>query len=183
MFNWAWFSATATELLMMMITAVSIYGILLLCVRLAGLRSFSKMSSFDFAITIAIGTIIAATLLTEDPPLLQGAMGLLILFSIQFVVSWLRRHTSFMSQLVDNQPLLLMAGPKVLSANLDRARLTTSDLNNHLRQAGIIHPEQVRAVVMETTGDISVLEVNDDFDLEPSLLQDVSDVDKLFENL
>jgi len=179
MFNWDWIFATPASIVMIIVTAVGIYVSLILSVRLAGLRSFSKMSSFDFAITVAIGSAIASTVLSEKPALLHGITGLFTLFSIQFIVSYLRRHTSFMSDIVDNEPLLLMAGATVLSENLKRARVTVEDLNAHLRVSGVIHPEQVLAVVLETTGDISVLQKNDDFELDTSLLADVRDADRL----
>lgn len=178
--DWSWITTTGSALLMIFVTALGLYCFLLLCVRLAGLRSFAKMSSFDFAITVAMGSLIAATLLTKSPPLLHGIAALVALFGIQYLVSWLRRHTSFMSSLVDNEPILLMAGTDVISENLDRARLTVGDLNSHLRQAGIIHPEQVLAVVMETTGDISVLKTgNNNFALDTSLFADVRDGEEL----
>lgn len=174
MIDWSWISASWSSLLMVIISALGIYCALLICVRLAGLRSFAKMSSFDFATTVATGSLLAATLLTKDPPLVQGIIGLVAIFVIQYLVSWLRRHTSFMSALVDNEPLLLMAGPDILEENLATARLTTHDLYAHLRQAGIIHPQEVLAVVMETTGDISVLQKGEsDYDLDLDLLADV----------
>ena len=63
---------------------------------------------------------------------------------------------------VDNNPLLLMAGSEVISENLDRARMTEEDLKSKLRMAGVTHPDQVLAVVMEATGDVSVLKASDD---------------------
>lgn len=178
MIDWTWVVTTWSSLLMILITAIGIYIFLMLCVRLAGLRSFARMSSFDFAITVATGSLLAATLLNQDPPLLRGMMGVLALFAIQYVVSWLRRHTTIMSTLVDNQPLILMAGPQVIAENLDQVRMTTGDLNSHLRLAGIIDPKQVLAVIMETTGDISVLRAdNEHFMLEPELIADVRDAE------
>jgi len=122
------------------------------------------MSSFDFAITVAFGTVMASTLLTKDPPLLIGAFGLAVLYGIQFAVSKARRRSGWMERLVSNEPLLIMAGSEVLVDHLDKARLTVSDLKSKLRMAGITHPNQVMAVVLETTGDVSVLRVSDQLD-------------------
>jgi len=58
---------------------------------------------------------------------------------------------------IDNQPLLLMDGPKVRSDNLRRANMTEADLRAKLREANVTQLEQVQAVVMESTGDVSVL--------------------------
>lgn len=180
MIDWSWVLTTTTALLMVFLTAVGIYAFLLLLTRLAGLRSFAKMSSFDFAITVAMGSLLASAILTETPPLFQAMMALAMLFGLQYLVSLLRRHVSLVAKVVDNQPLLLMAGAEVLEENMDEARMTREDLYAKLRMAGVTRPDQVLAVVMETTGDVSVLTTSDDgqpLDLE--LLHGVRGAERL----
>ena len=145
------------SLLMVLLSGLGIYAALLLFTRLAGLRSFSKMSSFDFAITVAFGSVIASTLLAEDPPLLAGVAGLGVLYLMQYGVSRARRLSPRVERVVDNEPLLVMVGAEVLSQHLDEARMTEDDLRSKLRMAGVTHPDQVLAVVMESTGDVAVL--------------------------
>jgi uncharacterized membrane protein YcaP (DUF421 family) len=177
MIDWTWITTTGTALLMVFLTGVGIYVALLLLTRVSGLRSFSKMSSFDFAITVAIGSVIASTLLTRNPPLLLGAFGLATLYGLQFTVSKVRRHSERVEALVDNEPLLIMAGSEVLSEHLDEARMTVGDLKSKLRIAGITHPNQVLAVVFETTGDVSVLTTTEQVDF--ALFSDVRGAEHL----
>ncbi|WP_202617428.1 DUF421 domain-containing protein [Roseimaritima sediminicola] len=162
---------------MVLLSGLGIYVTLLLLTRLSGLRSFSKMSSFDFAITIAFGSVIASTLLTKSPSLAAGCFGLAVLFLIQFIVSRSRRLAGFVEAVVDNEPMLLMAGERILEDNLTRARVTNKDLLSHLRIAGVTHPKQVFAVVMESTGDVAVLKNSDQID--PSLFAGVRGSEQL----
>lgn len=115
------------------------------------------MSSFDFAITVAIGSVIASTVLGRQPALLAGALALASLYAIQMLLSWARRHSAWAKRVVDNRPLLLMVGAQVIEAHLDEARMTSWDLEAKLRGAGVTHRNQLLAVVLETTGDVSVL--------------------------
>lgn len=166
MIDWTWIEIGGTAILMILLSGIGIYAVLLLLTRLAGLRSFSKMSTFDFAITVAFGSLIASTLVAREPSLLAGAFGLAVLYGIQYVFSKARRHFRLFETLVDNEPLLLMAGSEILSEHLDRARVTEEDLKSKLRMAGIMHPNQVLAVVLETTGDVSVIRKGDEVDLD-----------------
>lgn len=177
MIDWNWITATGTSLFMVVLSAIGIYLALLLLTRLSGLRSFSKMSSFDFAITVAVGSVVASTILTEDPPLLVGMTGLTVLYLIQYVGSRTRRINSAVQRLVDNEPLLLMAGAKVVSEHLDDARMTEDDLRSKLRVAGVTHSDQVLAVVLESTGDVAVLKVGDD--VAPWIFEGVRGVERL----
>jgi uncharacterized membrane protein YcaP (DUF421 family) len=176
MIDWTWVAAAGDAPLMIVASAVALYGLLILYTRLVGLRSFSKMSGFDFAITIAIGSILASVTLWQKPTLLDGAVALAVLFGLQFVVGTLRERRPGVARLVDNRPLLLMDGPEVLRDHLRRANMTEADLRAKLREANVTRLEQVRAVVMESTGDVSVLHAPPDAPpVDSALLRDVTD--------
>ena len=135
------------------------------------------MSSFDFSLTVALGTIIASTVIAKDPSLIVGAFALVVIYGIQFFVSSTRRLSSTVRWVVDNEPLLVMVGEEVLSEHLNKARMTEDDLRSKLRMAGITHPKQVLAVVFETTGDVSVLKTSDE--VTPWLFEDVRGTEHL----
>lgn len=170
----SWITTSWISVWMVVLTTLGIYIALIILTRIAGLRSFSKMSSFDFAVTVAIGSIIASTILTEDPPLLQSIAALAALYVIQMTVASLRGSSSIMSKLVNNEPLLLMRGSEILEDNLREAKVTHSDLRAKLREANATQLSQVKAVVMEATGDIAVLHHEDPgHELDEELLKGV----------
>ena len=136
--------------------ALGVYVVVILLTRIFGKRSLSKMSSFDFAMTVAVGSIMASTAMSPDTSLTEGATALLVLYFFQTSVAFLRRYRLFY-QVIDNSPLLLMDGSEILHENLKQARVTVNDLRYKLRQANVTHLSQVRAVVFETSGEISVL--------------------------
>jgi len=154
------------------ITATGIFLAVILFTRIAGKRSFSKMSSFDFAMTVAIGSIIATTVLSSSVSLIQGVTGLLSVYVLQISAALLRRF-EFFQKVLDNTPLLLMDGEKILEHNLRKARVTESDLRSKLREANVIKLSQVKAVVFETTGTISVLQ-SEGTELDSWLLKDIN---------
>ncbi len=170
-----WFYETPSGLLFAAISAVVLYVILVFLARLVGLRSFSKMASVDFPITIAMGSLLAGVIISKDPPLLQGATALVALFALQWVVSWLRLHVKPIRSITTNQPVLLMVGSTVLEDNLKQTMITHDDLRSKLREANVLNTDQIRAVVLETTGDIAVL--HSDREDEPMDLDLLSDVD------
>lgn len=179
--HWSWITSSWASVGMVALSAVGVYLALLLFTRLAGLRAFSKMSSFDFAITVAFGSIVGGTLIAEDPPLLHGVVGLGVLFLIQYVVSRVRRPPLALTGPIDNEPLLLMVGGEILHDNLEKGRMTEEDLRAKLREANVHRWDQIRAVVMETTGDVSVLHADPDAPpLERRLLQNVRGSDRHF---
>ncbi|MGB7785233.1 MAG: YetF domain-containing protein [Salinimicrobium sp.] len=168
-----WFSTSLDSLAAIGLTAAGIYVTLIIFTRVAGKRSFSKMSSFDFAMTVAIGSIIATTVLTRSISLLQGIAGLAAIYLLQMAAAVLRRF-SFFRNAVDNAPLLLMDGPNILEENLKKGNVTKGDLLSKLRESNVLRLDQVKAVVFETTGDISVLHGENSDAPEAWLMADVN---------
>ena len=171
-----WLLAPLPDLLVVVLTAVGTYAALVVFTRLVGLRSFSKMSSYDFAMTVAIGSTVASVILSPGTPLLRGVVALASLYALQFAVGWVRARSRLVEHVVDNTPLLLMAGAEMIEANLLASRVNREDVWAKLREANVLDPAQVRAVVLETTGDISVLHgPPDGTPLHPALLTNVRD--------
>jgi uncharacterized membrane protein YcaP (DUF421 family) len=155
-----WFKFSTEALWAIVFTSIGIYIAVILLTRIGGKRSFSKMSSFDFAITVAIGSMIATTVLSKSVSIWDGITGLTVLYIVQLSTAFLRRY-SIIQKVTDNKPLLLMDGQEVLYENLKKARVTESDLKSKLREANVLELSQVRAVVFESTGDIAVLHTRD----------------------
>lgn len=157
------------------LSAVAILAWVIVVVRIIGLRSFAKMSSFDFATTVAIGSTMATVALTGQP-LVLGVTVIAVLLLAQATVA-LGRRSSLVSRLVDNEPMLLMVGQEYLDDNLRLVRVTRDDVRSKLREANVYDLSKLRAVVLESTGDISVL--HGDGPVSPEVLQDVRDGDQL----
>lgn len=126
--------------------------------RLVGLRSFSKMTAFDFVATIASGSLLANAGAAGDwEAFLQPLAGITSLFALQVILAWGRRRSRRFQNLIDNRPRLLMRDGKMIEDALDGTRVARSDVIAKLREANAHSPDQVAAVILEATGDISVL--------------------------
>lgn len=151
-----WLGTTWDQVGMIAISTLGIFAAIIALTRLAGLRSFSQMSSFDFAMTVAIGSLMASTASSPSTTLVNGIIALALLYGIQIAIAKARLRTAA-SKVVDNDPLLLMHHGQLLHDNLRRARVAERDLWAKLRYAGVTDPSQVLAVVFETTAEVSVL--------------------------
>ena len=131
---------------------------IILLVRLVGLRSFSKMTNFDFVMTVAMGSLLAgASQTSEWIGFAQILVAMVSLFAVQYGIARLRQSSDWFKGALQNEPVLLMMDGVVLEDALRATRVARGDLFAKLREANAIELSQVRAVVLETTGDVSVL--------------------------
>jgi len=149
---------------------------IIVLVRIVGLRSFSKMTSFNFVITVATGSLLAgASQSSTWPDFLQTVTAMACLFAVQYVVAKLRYTSERFDAMVQNTPVVLMKDGVILEEVLRATRVSKQDLLAKLREANVLDLSSVRAVVMETTGDVSVLQGDQ---LEAALLKGVSQQDR-----
>lgn len=168
-----WMFTSISEVGLVLLSAIGIYVAVIAATRISGLRSFAQFSSFDFALTIAVGSLISMTLITDDPPLVQAMAGLVMIYVLQKLVAVGRRFPTI-ARLVDNTPTALVRDGELLYENLRRTSVTENDLRSILRQQNVHSLEAVDAVVLETTGTISVLHSHDgQRHIDPWILQNV----------
>jgi uncharacterized membrane protein YcaP (DUF421 family) len=154
----------------LVLTAAAVLWTILL-VRIVGLRAFSKMTAFDFVTTIATGSLIAqAGTRSEWPEFVQSLAAIAGVFLVQWLLGKARLSSDRFQSVITNKPILLMEDGAFIEAAMSETRVSRSSIMEKLRAANVSSPSCVKAVVLETTGDISVM-VSEDFD--KSLLEGV----------
>ena len=159
-------------------TLLAVIGLawVVFCVRVIGLRAFSKMTSFDFVTTVAVGSLLAGAVQASGwPALFQALIAIAALLGVQFAVSRMRASSDSFEGVIDNCPVTLMRDGVIDDDALLATRISRSDLIAKLREANVLRFSDVRAVVLEATGDISVLHGEN---LEESLLDGVQTNDR-----
>ena len=156
-----WIYSESDPILQTLGGCIILFVVIIILTRIMGLRSFAKFTVYDFAFTVAIGSIISS-ILTSSTSIVQGSVAIAGLLVITYFASMFRRKSEWFESITSNSPLLLMDGKNILHQNLKKARLQESQLTAKLREANVLNLDQVKAVVLESTGDISVLHASDD---------------------
>lgn len=151
--TWLW--SSWGEVGLVVVSSVSVVVAVTIIIRLIGLRSLSKMTGSDFAVTVAIGSIVGGVAASSNS-LVDGTLAIVVLLVVQVVIARLRRLVG-PGSLVDNEPIVLMAHGTFRVEALRTTRVTEHDVLAKLRAANVASLDDVLAVVLETTGDVSVL--------------------------
>ena len=140
-----------------LIITILAYCVLLVMIRISGKRTLSKMNAFDFIITIALGSSLSSVALNKDVALLDGLLVFVLLILMQFLISWSAFNTKFVYNLVTSEPVLLLYKGKVFDKTMKKERIVMDELLMAVRKNGFASPDEVAAVVLETSGDLTVL--------------------------
>lgn len=126
--------------------------------RMIGLRTLSKMTNFDFVVTLASGSLLAgAVQATAWNGFAQALIAMTVLSVFQYLLAKGRRSSDRFENSLQNNPIFLMYEGEFIERALEVSRVAKSDVLAKLREANALEMGKVRAVVLETTGDVSVL--------------------------
>ncbi len=146
------------------VVGVLAYVGLVLLLRVSGKRTLSKMNSFDFVVTVAMGSTLANVLLSPDVALAEGLLALALLITLQLAITWTSVRWPRFQALVKAQPRLLTHRGEVLEKALRQERVTLEEVRAAVREHGLPGIEAAEAVILETDGMMSVLPVREDAD-------------------
>ncbi|MDQ0325116.1 uncharacterized membrane protein YcaP (DUF421 family) [Rhodopseudomonas julia] len=145
------------DLFRILIIGILAYGGLVLLLRATGKRTLSKMNAFDFIVTVALGSILATTLLSSDVSLSEGLFAFALLCLLQYAVAYASIRSADFQSLVKADPALLFFRGRFVRPMLKKERVTEEEVYAAMRAAGMAEIEAVAAVVLETDGSISVV--------------------------
>lgn len=147
-----------TGLLRVLVVGISAYAALILLLRVSGKRTLSKMNSFDFVVTIALGSTLATVLLSKDVALAEGVTAFALLIFLQFVITWLSVRSKWVRRLVKGEPRLLFYQGEFLHDAMREVRVTPEEIRQAARTGSFADLDDVGAVVLETDGTMSVMQ-------------------------
>lgn len=139
------------------VVGVLAYLALVFMLRVSGKRTLSKMNSFDFIVTVALGSTLATVLLSSDVSLARGVLAFAVLIFLQLAVTWLSVRSSAVRSLVKAEPTLLVHKGEFLRGSMKRERVTEDEVLAALRSQGVAAVEDVESVVLETESSFSVV--------------------------
>jgi uncharacterized membrane protein YcaP (DUF421 family) len=151
----------------LVLRASAVYVFLLVVLRLAGRRTLSEMSTFDFVLVLIVSEATQNALLDDDRSLSAGLAVILTLVALDRAAAWLKSRSGRAERLIEGGPLTLVDHGRVLQDRLDASRVTVDDVLQSARHArGIGTLAEIRYAVLEPSGGISVIPMDDRAELE-----------------
>lgn len=133
------------------------YVALVAFMRLSGSRTIANVTVFDFVVTVAIGAAFGGSLTAEGVALVEAVTAFGLLIGLQYAVAWLQIRVPAVRRGVTNDPTLLYYRGRYLRDAMRDQRMTEDELQSAVRKAEVGSMAEVDAVVLESTGDVSVV--------------------------
>ena len=156
------FSIDIGNLLNIALSAPIIYLLVVLYIRVIGKRSTSQMNSFDWIVTVGMGSLVASTIILKAISLIEGAFAILLLMFLQFIITKLMVHFSLLRKVIRSTPQLLVYNGEFLEKNMAKERIVKTEILSAIRSKGVQNINEIHAIVLETDATFSVIKKTED---------------------
>lgn len=136
--------------------AAVLYPLVIFAVRLMGKRQIGELQPAELVVTILISNIATLPLEDQNLPVLMGIVPVLVLVSLEVIVSWLSLHFRSFRRLISGSPKIIVMDGNIDQQVMKALRFSLDDLMSALRSGGVFDINEVQMAVVETNGSVSV---------------------------
>jgi len=143
-----------------LIKGIAIYFIVLIVIRFMGKREIGQLSVFDFAILLVIADILVSGL-SDDRPFLYYVYPIVALSLIQKLLALIMLKWIKLRDIMEGKQSIIVFDGKLNIKEMKKQNYNIDDLVVQMRLKNIRSLSEVRFIILETNGEISIYQKDD----------------------
>ena len=138
--------------------SIVLYIIVLIVMRLMGKREISQMQPFELAISIMIADLASIPMTEIGIPIFNGIIPILGLLLMHLIISVINIKSINLRKVICGKPSILIYRGKIDEKVLKKERFTINELQERLRRNNIVNLGDVEYAILETSGEVTVIQ-------------------------
>lgn len=143
--------------MIIIIRTLIIYIVVIFSLRFMGKKQIGELEPSELTVAIMISELATVPLSSKDVPLLNGIIPVLILASIEIIVSIIILKTIKIRKFITGTPCIIVEKGILKEDVLRNTRFTTDDLLEEMRINGIMNISEIQYAFLETGGQVSFI--------------------------
>lgn len=140
-----------------LIRTLIIYVSLIMIMRFMGKRQLGELEISDLVTTLLVSEIASLPLTNTDVPLSHAILPILVLTSLEVLLSGAQIKIPLLKKLFSIRPAILIRHGVPDRAVMRSVRVSSEELLSQLRQKDVTDPHEVEYAILEPNGQISVV--------------------------
>jgi len=145
-------------LLIVLVRTLILYVFVVIAMRIMGKRQIGQLQPFELVVTLMLSELAAIPMESPGIPLINGITPILTLIAAQVVLSYISLKSDRARGFICGTPSVLIENGKIVESELKRLRYNLSDLMEQLRAKDVPDISDVEFAILETSGQLSVIE-------------------------
>jgi len=139
------------------ISTLAVYLFIVVALRVFGKKELAQLSVVDLVFILLISNAVQNAMVGPDTSLGGGLVAASTLFIVNYVLKYLQYRFPGFGKIVQGDATMLIYKGKILESHLEKAKITTAELMEAVREHGVESIAEVDLAVLEVDGNISVL--------------------------
>lgn len=144
-------------LLEVILRTVIMFVVILLALRASGRRGIKQLSIFELVLIIGLGSAAGDPMFYEDVGILPAFTVFLVVIALYITVTRLSDRFEKLEKLLEGEPLYVIRDGRIQMDAFAESGLSRDEFFAELRLRNVEHLGQVKMVLIETSGEFSIL--------------------------
>jgi uncharacterized membrane protein YcaP (DUF421 family) len=141
----------------LVLRSIVVFVLILVITRSVGRRELSSMEPFDLILLVVMGDLIQQGVTQSDNSLTGATIVIVTIAVLTVGTAYLSYRFRRLRPLLEGEPVVLVAGGRLIESNLRRQRMTVEELLAEARLQSIGGLDAIEYAVLETNGRVSFL--------------------------
>ena len=143
--------------LKIVLSSVAVYLFIIVAIRLFGKKELAQLSIIDLVFILLISNAVQNAMVGSDSSLAGGLVAASSLFIVNYLFKYLLYRFPKLGNIVQGTVLLLIYKGQMNVANMLKARISSEELLEAVREHGVSEIREVDLAVLEIDGNISII--------------------------
>jgi uncharacterized membrane protein YcaP (DUF421 family) len=143
--------------LKIVLSSVAVYLFIIVAIRLFGKKELAQLSIIDLVFILLISNAVQNAMVGSDSSLTGGLVAASSLFFVNYLFKYLLYRFPKLGSLVQGAELMLIYKGQMNVPNMLKARITSEELLEAVREHGVSEIREVDLAVLEIDGNISII--------------------------
>lgn len=145
-------------MLLIFVRTIILYILVLIVMRCMGKREIGQLQPFELVISIMIADLATLPMSDAGVPISNGIIPILGLLVMHLLISFFNMKSIKIREIVCGKPSILINKGRIDEKALRKERFTINELEEKLRANNINNISDVEYAILETSGQISVIQ-------------------------
>ena len=138
-------------------STLAVYLFIVIAIRIFGKKELAQLSVIDLVFILLISNAVQNAMVGPDSSLSGGLVAATTLFVVNYMLKYLQYRFPQFGKIVQGDATMLVYQGKILDEHMRRAKISTDELMEAVREHGVKSVKDVDLAIMEVDGSISVL--------------------------
>ncbi len=149
------------------VRTIILYGAVIAAMRIMGKRTIGEMSTTELVVSIMISDLASVPMQSKSTPITDGIIPIFTLVFVELIFAFLTMKSPLIKRILVGRSRHIVKNGKLMVKEMESLRINIDDLEEQIRQAGYSSLSEVSELIVETTGQTSVVPKEENRPLTP----------------